>query len=325
MGKKLTIDCIRNYLNEKHPGCCLVSEKYINNHTKIEIICENGHEFSKSFNKIKDGNQWCKDCFVHKPKHVNISLIIDFIEKNHRGSLVISDKYEHYSKKIELICENGHNFSMVWHDIREGNWCAICAGKTKLTIEYIRKYLYERHPGCTLISEIYNKNNEKLEIVCEKGHTFFPVFHNIKQNNTWCPDCKQERTKHTCQKKYNCDNPSQDHNIGLKAARAQNDIEIRIHWKTGEELVCKAGYEQKTVDYLNSNHIEFLWQPETFTLSTGRTYRPDLYLVNEDLWVEIKGWERPDAMIKWEEFHTKIKPNSELWNKKKLKKMKIIK
>ena len=53
------------------------------------------------------------------------------------------------------------------------------------------------------------------------------------------------------------------------------------------------------------------------------TYRPDLYLIDQDLWVEIKGYWRTDAKHKWDLF-IKLRPNSKIWDKNKLKSMGII-
>ena len=52
-------------------------------------------------------------------------------------------------------------------------------------------------------------------------------------------------------------------------------------------------------------------------------YRPDLYLPEGRLWVEIKGYFRKDAQEKWDWFHREH-PNSELWDNKKLKEMEIL-
>jgi len=69
--------------------------------------------------------------------------------------------------------------------------------------------------------------------------------------------------------------------------------------------------------------IDYNWQPQIFTMPNGKTYRPDLYLPDSDVWIEIKGYFRKDAKIKWDWFH-KEHPNSELWNEEKLKEMKIL-
>ena len=122
---------------------------------------------------------------------------------------------------------------------------------------------------------------------------------------------------------YGVDHPMKVASIALKNAKSSTKSIIKYHWKTGDELVCVGSYEAKTVDRLNKSKTDFLWQPEVFALSTGKTYRPDLFLVNENKWVEIKGWMRKDAQEKWDEFQI-IQPNSELWDKNKLKSMGIL-
>jgi hypothetical protein len=83
------------------------------------------------------------------------------------------------------------------------------------------------------------------------------------------------------------------------------------------------------VDYLNINKIDFLWQPRTFVTSilttkgAYSTYRPDMYLIDVGVWVEIKGYMRPHSQIKWDWFLTQF-PNAELWNEPKLKMMGIL-
>jgi len=97
---------------------------------------------------------------------------------------------------------------------------------------------------------------------------------------------------------------------------------------TKEEVVCTAGYEIKTVNVWNDNHTDFYWQtvffiPEDEPVIGGRTYRVDAYLPKEDKWIEIKGYFREDAKLKWEWFH-RTHPNSELWDKSKLKQLGIL-
>ena len=130
-------------------------------------------------------------------------------------------------------------------------------------------------------------------------------------------------TKKTNFEKYGTFSHMQNRDIALKVARSQTQSTIKIHWKTGEELVCQASWEPRVVDYLNNNKINYLWQPQIFKMPNGKTYRPDAYLENEDKWIEIKGYFRKDALEKWNWFQSKH-PNSELWDKKKLKEMGIL-
>lgn len=132
----------------------------------------------------------------------------------------------------------------------------------------------------------------------------------------------QEKVRKTCLKRYGFDAPCKNLGIALKGAKKLNNARIFQHWKTGEELVCQASYEQNVVRYLNNNKIDFDWQIP-FNMPDGRRYFVDLHLKEQSLWVEIKGWFRGDAKEKWDWFHETY-PNSELWDTQKLKGMKII-
>jgi hypothetical protein len=133
----------------------------------------------------------------------------------------------------------------------------------------------------------------------------------------------KEKKKKVYLEKYGVAAPSQNKEIALKQAKSVNYSFIKYHWKTNEELVCQGSYEVKTVNYLNENQIEFEWQPRVFKMPNGKTYRPDLYLVDENKWIEIKGYMRKDAQEKWDWFKTQF-PGAELWNKEKLKHMGIL-
>jgi hypothetical protein len=128
--------------------------------------------------------------------------------------------------------------------------------------------------------------------------------------------------------KYGVEWPMQNREIALKAAKAANNSSVKCHWETGEELVCVGSYEAGVVEYLNRNRVRFMWQPRVFQMppdASGRhrSYRPDLYLVDEDKWVEIKGYFRKDAYDKWSWFSGEYK-TAELWDAGTLKKMGIL-
>ncbi len=85
---------------------------------------------------------------------------------------------------------------------------------------------------------------------------------------------------------------------------------------------------------LNEQKTEYVWQPGKFAVSknvyttkTGRQsyYYPDLFLIDENKYIEIKGWlnRNPASKLKWEWFHETY-PNSELWQYKELKEKGII-
>ena len=132
-----------------------------------------------------------------------------------------------------------------------------------------------------------------------------------------------KKAKETIMARYGVEHVMQNPDIALKAAKSSNNSYILKHWLSNENIVCVASYEKMVISYLNKNYIDYNWQPQVFTMLDGRTYRPDLYLPDEDKWIEIKGYFRDDAEEKWEWFHKEY-PNSELWDKKKLKEAGIL-
>lgn len=136
-------------------------------------------------------------------------------------------------------------------------------------------------------------------------------------------DIVKAKIKKSFLDKYGVDHPSKDPNISMRIAKSQNNSYILYHWKTGEELVCQASYEKAAVEYFNKNKIDFLWQKAVFHLPNGKSYRPDCYLFDENIWIEIKGYFRNDAKLKWDWFHKRF-VNSKLWDKTKLIEMGVL-
>jgi hypothetical protein len=162
--------------------------------------------------------------------------------------------------------------------------------------------------NCTFIHSVYGKWTAKpCKVIIGRTH----------------PEASKEKYKTTMTDRYGVDNPNKNLELALRGARTNKQSTVKHHWETNEELICTASYECRVVDYLNKNQIGFEWQPKTFIMPNGRTYRPDLYLQDSQVWVEIKGWMRGDAQAKWDWFKSEH-PTAELWNQKKLKEMGIL-
>jgi hypothetical protein len=110
----------------------------------------------------------------------------------------------------------------------------------------------------------------------------------------------------------------------LKQIKSSNNITIKQNWETNEEVLCKGGYEVKTVDRWNKNKERFKWQIPFKNEEKRYIYFVDAYLPDKNIYIEIKGyfWDQ-DALDKWTWFHATY-PNSELWDKKKLKELNIL-
>lgn len=132
----------------------------------------------------------------------------------------------------------------------------------------------------------------------------------------------KRQLKQTSLKKYGVEHPMQNKEVSLKVAKKSQYAKVLRHWKTQEEIVCVGSYEYAVVSFWNKNEIDYQWQIP-FKMPNGKVYIIDAFLPKRNLYVEIKGYMRDHSKKKWEWFHNRYS-NSELWNKPKLKEMKLI-
>jgi hypothetical protein len=261
-------------------------------------------------------NSWCLKCSGNEKHTVEDCRLL----ANKNNIECLSDKYKNNKSNLLWRCYCGFVWLASYNNVSLGEKCPKCANNVKHTIEWCQKLATNNNVKC--LSSVYTSMHSKLEWKCSKEHVWFAKPNDIQQGHL-CAICGREKSKQTCIKKYGVDSPMKCKEISLQVARSQNNSYISYHWKTGEELVCQASYEYKTTKKLNEICKDYLWQPKAFTMPDGRTYRPDLYLIREDKWVEIKGYFRDKAKEKWEWFHKEY-PNSELWDKETLKRMGVL-
>jgi len=290
-------------------GRCL-SEKYTRAIDKMLWECKEGHRWYATLTNIKNNGRWCPVCAIEEIRKKNTlknGLEISKQAAKIRNGYCLSSKYISCYSKMIWKCANGHEWSATLNSIRK-IWCPECgkinsANKRKIKGLEIAEQIAEKHGGKCLSNE-YNGARYKMRWQCKSGHEWESTFSNV-QYGFWCPECGN-----------------------IEKARNQTRSYILYHWKTGAEVVCVASYEKGVVEYFNKNKIDYNWQPKTFKMPPDKngkikTYRPDCYLPDEDKWIEIKGYFRKDAEEKWNWFH-KEHQNSELWNKQRLKEMRLI-
>lgn len=81
----------------------------------------------------------------------------------------------------------------------------------------------------------------------------------------------------------------------------------RIYYK---QSCMRSTWETAFAKYCIINHIKYRYEPKVFDLG-NMTYRPDFYLFEQNLWIEIKGWWRDKAKQKFNLFK-KIYPNKKI-------------
>ena len=94
-----------------------------------------------------------------------------------------------------------------------------------------------------------------------------------------------------------------------------------------QKTYMRSSYEIAYAKWLDKQKIKWNYEPQAFPIQynyKGKkkegTYRPDFYLPTLDLWIEIKGWWRDDAKVKFKAFK-RIYPGIEIkvLGKKELK------
>jgi queuine/archaeosine tRNA-ribosyltransferase len=107
------------------------------------------------------------------------------IAKGHRGKC-LSEEYINSVTKLTWQCKNGHRWDATPHSLHQGNWCPVCAGVQKGTIEEMLGMAKERGGQC--LSEKYVGALSKLKWQCKEGHQWEARPAHIKQGS-WCPAC----------------------------------------------------------------------------------------------------------------------------------------
>lgn len=164
---------------------------YINNSTKIIIICPIHGEFEQRPSKHLSG-QGCSKCSGHYKRNIK-----EFIEE---ASILHNNKYD-YSKvnfidthtKVCIICPEHGEFWQTPHmhlGMRHQG-CPKCGGTSKLTTKEFIEKAKEIHGNKYDYSKTkYINNSEKVCIICPKHGEFWQKANDHLSGENGCPKCK---------------------------------------------------------------------------------------------------------------------------------------
>ena len=107
-------------------GACL-SEKYINNTTSLDFICDQNHQFSSQSKTIKRGS-WCPQCANGtKMKHITQKNKENFLKRIEKLRFKLIGELNSTKKESTFECEKGHQFSIIGRYLYRDNYkCPIC-------------------------------------------------------------------------------------------------------------------------------------------------------------------------------------------------------
>ena len=183
--RKIGIDKVRESFEKE--GYTLLSKKYNNQYTKLEYICNRGHQNVTSWNVFKTGCR-CPECV----KTSFLDIVKEF-EKWDYKVLSKKEDYTHNRYKFKFICPEGHEDSMTWGNFKHGFRCGQCAFNRKKTYEEVKKVFEDR--GYTLLSKDYKHSKAKLKFICPKGHRHSISYTNFVIHNQDCGLCSPTRPK----------------------------------------------------------------------------------------------------------------------------------
>jgi len=118
---KPTIEFIQFHA-ESNQGL-LLSDEYVNNHSKLLWQCKEGHQWAATWNNVRSG-KWCPNCAGKvKPQ---LSELKKFAVN--KGGLLLSESYKDTRSNLLWQCDQGHQWKATWHSISGARktWCPMC-------------------------------------------------------------------------------------------------------------------------------------------------------------------------------------------------------
>lgn len=323
MPEKLTIEEVERRFNAvKYPELSIDLSTYKSYKEKCRFIdSEYGEWWACVANVIG------KKCLHPMRRRVLVSLlkktpIEDVIQKIYDvwGDIVSLDRESYYSKGYRcrfIDIEYGEFFTSIKHLLnghghrRRG---ILKHSATRiLQIDDVKKRLLDVHGNdIVIIEETYIGMYKNATFVHIKYGEWQATPNNVITHKSSHPLGGKERAIETSLLKYGVKIPIQNEDIYKKVQKSLWNTVTLKHWKDGRDILCRASYEFAIINKLNEMKIDYSAQIK-FILNNDIVYYCDLYLPNEDRYIEIKGrfWSER-SKNKWIEFHKKFE-NSEIW------------
>ena len=185
---------IAKQIAKKQDGRCL-SAKYISNHEKMHWECKEEHRWFATLNNVKNNKTWCQRCAIkitaEKNKIDGLKIAQQIAME--RGGKCLSTIFINTKTKMRWRCANNHEWEANLNNVTNKTWCRVCAyifNGQNLKIDGLaaaHQVAKERNGKC--LSTEYIDVRTKMHWECEKGHKWFAILTNVKNNNTWCCIC----------------------------------------------------------------------------------------------------------------------------------------
>jgi 5-methylcytosine-specific restriction endonuclease McrA len=148
-------------------GYVLLSDTYINGVQKLDYICPAGHKGSITFSRFRIG-QRCKLCFWERRRE-KLEDIRRYVES--QGYKLLSNNYKNAWGKVDLMCPNGHMFSVKWsHFKNDGTRCVRCLHDSmKKDNQHIQR-MRERADYINWRKAVWERDNYTCQVCGRRGN-----------------------------------------------------------------------------------------------------------------------------------------------------------
>lgn len=107
------------------------------------------------------------------------------------GCLLLSENYVNSNSKLDYICICGSKSSISFSKFKNGQRCRKCGNKKisksrMLSFEIVKEKI--ENASYQLLSDKYEGNNKKIQIMCSKGHIYNTTYQSFQIGNR-CPVC----------------------------------------------------------------------------------------------------------------------------------------
>lgn len=191
--KKLTLEEIKDRLNNINPNIEIISKEYTSSANKMECRCKIcGYMWLSPWSNLQVG-KGCKRCAVKKTtdkQRYTIEIVKEKLKNINSNIEIISNEYNNNETKLTCKCLiDNHIWKATWGNLSTGQSCPMCANNIKLTLCEVKRKIKDINANIEILSDKYISNKEHLKcrcIICDKE--WESRFDNLSQGYG-CPQC----------------------------------------------------------------------------------------------------------------------------------------
>lgn len=182
---KLTKEIVNARLKRAGRNVHMIGE-YVSTQEKSEFVCELGHKWLATPSSVMSGHG-CPHC--SKNAKLSKESVNSKLESQGSEIRLVGD-YVNARTKTEFICENGHSWMTVPHNVLSGANCPHCSGRAPLTKEKVNQRIAASGRRISLIGDFLTVE-DKSEFICENNHIWLATSRSILSGNN-CPHCARQ-------------------------------------------------------------------------------------------------------------------------------------